>query len=153
MDPLTTNNFILGLTAWAIAFLVVLWISLIIWTYRDIRSRLPRSPDAHPGCAGSCSALPAWHCDLPDHPPPAHPGRRIPAHAGGRGSAPIHRRKPTLPGLRTPHPRDLVGLPELLHQAQKALSPVRQADGAALEPVPLLRHTRPRHAQGKHHHG
>jgi len=40
MDPLTTNNFILGLTAWAIAFLVVLWISLIIWTYRDIRSRL-----------------------------------------------------------------------------------------------------------------
>jgi RNA polymerase subunit RPABC4/transcription elongation factor Spt4 len=39
MDPLTTNNLILGLTAWAIAFLVALWVSLVIWTYRDIRSR------------------------------------------------------------------------------------------------------------------
>jgi len=39
MDPLTTNNFILGLTAWAIAFLVALWVSLILWTFRDIRSR------------------------------------------------------------------------------------------------------------------
>jgi RNA polymerase subunit RPABC4/transcription elongation factor Spt4 len=39
MDPLATNNIILGLTAWAIAFLVALWLSLIIWTYRDIRAR------------------------------------------------------------------------------------------------------------------
>ena len=39
MDPLMTNNIILGLTAWAVAFLVVFWISLIIWTYRDIRAR------------------------------------------------------------------------------------------------------------------
>ena len=40
MDPLTSNNLILGVAAWAIAFVVVFWISLIIWTYRDIRSRL-----------------------------------------------------------------------------------------------------------------
>jgi hypothetical protein len=40
MDPLTSNNIILGVAAWAIAFLVVFWISLMLWTYRDIRSRL-----------------------------------------------------------------------------------------------------------------
>ncbi len=40
MDPLTSNNLILGITAWVIAFVVVFWISLMIWAYRDIRSRL-----------------------------------------------------------------------------------------------------------------
>jgi RNA polymerase subunit RPABC4/transcription elongation factor Spt4 len=33
------SNLIMGLSAWAAAFLVALWLSLIIWTYRDIRSR------------------------------------------------------------------------------------------------------------------
>lgn len=40
MDALTTNNLILGLTAWAVAFLIALWISLMLWTYRDIRARV-----------------------------------------------------------------------------------------------------------------
>lgn len=38
-DPRTLNNLIMGLAAWGAAFLVALWLSLIIWTYRDIRSR------------------------------------------------------------------------------------------------------------------
>ncbi len=38
-DPTSLHNFALFLTAWAVAFLVALWFSLIIWTYRDIRSR------------------------------------------------------------------------------------------------------------------
>jgi RNA polymerase subunit RPABC4/transcription elongation factor Spt4 len=38
-DPQSLNNLITGLTAWAAAFLVVLWLSLIIWTYRDIKAR------------------------------------------------------------------------------------------------------------------
>ncbi len=38
-NPQILSNIITGLTAWGAAFLVALWLSLIIWTYRDIRSR------------------------------------------------------------------------------------------------------------------
>ena len=39
MNPATTSNLIMGLAAWGAAFLVALWLTLIFWTYRDIRSR------------------------------------------------------------------------------------------------------------------
>lgn len=39
MNPQTTTNLITGLAAWGVAFLAALWLSLIFWTYRDIRSR------------------------------------------------------------------------------------------------------------------
>jgi len=39
LDPQTLSNLIMGAAAWGAAFLVALWLSLIIWTYRDIRSR------------------------------------------------------------------------------------------------------------------
>jgi RNA polymerase subunit RPABC4/transcription elongation factor Spt4 len=38
-DANTFRNFILILTAWGGAFLAALWLSLVIWTYRDIRQR------------------------------------------------------------------------------------------------------------------
>lgn len=38
-DPTFLNNFLLIITAWAGAFLSALWLSLIVWTYRDIRAR------------------------------------------------------------------------------------------------------------------
>jgi RNA polymerase subunit RPABC4/transcription elongation factor Spt4 len=38
-NPQTINNLIMGATAWGAAFLTALWLSLILWTYRDIRSR------------------------------------------------------------------------------------------------------------------
>ena len=39
LDPTNLSNFMLILTAWGGAFLAALWLSLIIWTYRDIRAR------------------------------------------------------------------------------------------------------------------
>lgn len=39
-DPTSLNNFLLILAAWGGAFLAALWLSLILWTYRDIRSRV-----------------------------------------------------------------------------------------------------------------
>jgi RNA polymerase subunit RPABC4/transcription elongation factor Spt4 len=39
IDPAFLSNLILVLTAFGGAFLAALWIALIIWTYRDIRSR------------------------------------------------------------------------------------------------------------------
>lgn len=39
LDPTFLNNFTLVLTGFGIAFLVALWVSLVIWTYRDIRNR------------------------------------------------------------------------------------------------------------------
>lgn len=39
LNPLTLSNLLLGLAIWGAAFLAALWLSLIIWTYRDIRSR------------------------------------------------------------------------------------------------------------------
>jgi RNA polymerase subunit RPABC4/transcription elongation factor Spt4 len=38
-DPNSLSNFILILTAWGGAFLAALWLSLVLWTYRDIQSR------------------------------------------------------------------------------------------------------------------
>jgi len=38
-DPSTLSNFVLILAAWGGAFLAALWLSLVIWTYRDIRRR------------------------------------------------------------------------------------------------------------------
>jgi hypothetical protein len=38
-DPTNLSNFMLILTTWGGLFLAALWLSLIIWTYRDIRAR------------------------------------------------------------------------------------------------------------------
>ena len=38
-DPTFLSGFILVLTGFAGAFLVALWIALVVWTYRDIRAR------------------------------------------------------------------------------------------------------------------
>lgn len=38
-DPTTLSNFTLFGTAFAAAFIAALWLSLVIWTFRDIRSR------------------------------------------------------------------------------------------------------------------
>lgn len=39
LNPATISNFILIATGFAAAFAAALWLSLIIWTYRDIRRR------------------------------------------------------------------------------------------------------------------
>jgi RNA polymerase subunit RPABC4/transcription elongation factor Spt4 len=39
LDPAFLSNAVLVLTAFAGAFVVALWISLVIWTYRDVRRR------------------------------------------------------------------------------------------------------------------
>ena len=39
LDPTFASNLILVLTGFGAAFLAALWISLVIWTYRDIRTR------------------------------------------------------------------------------------------------------------------
>ncbi|MBM3126462.1 MAG: zinc ribbon domain-containing protein [Chloroflexi bacterium] len=38
-DPTFLSNFTLVFTAFGGAFLAALWVSLVVWTYRDIRSR------------------------------------------------------------------------------------------------------------------
>lgn len=38
-DPAGLSNFFLILTAWAGAFVAALWLSLVFWTYRDIKTR------------------------------------------------------------------------------------------------------------------
>jgi RNA polymerase subunit RPABC4/transcription elongation factor Spt4 len=39
IDPVTLRNILLVLTGFAAAFMAALWLSLLIWTYRDIRQR------------------------------------------------------------------------------------------------------------------
>lgn len=39
VDPTSLTNFMLFLAAWGGAFVAALWLSLVIWTYRDIRQR------------------------------------------------------------------------------------------------------------------
>jgi RNA polymerase subunit RPABC4/transcription elongation factor Spt4 len=38
-NPTSLSNFLLILAAWGGAFIAALWLSLVIWTYRDMRSR------------------------------------------------------------------------------------------------------------------
>lgn len=38
-DPASLRNVLLILTAWGAAFLAALWLSLVFWAYRDIKSR------------------------------------------------------------------------------------------------------------------
>jgi hypothetical protein len=38
-DPSTLSNFLVILTIWGGAFVAALWLSLAIWTFRDIRAR------------------------------------------------------------------------------------------------------------------
>lgn len=38
-DPSSLSNYLLIAAAWGGAFLAALWLSLLVWTYRDIRSR------------------------------------------------------------------------------------------------------------------
>lgn len=38
-DPSQLSSYILIATAWSAAFIVALWLSLVIWTYRDMRAR------------------------------------------------------------------------------------------------------------------
>ena len=45
-DPTFLSNLLLILTGFGGAFLAALWIALVIWTYRDIRSRA-RDPLVH----------------------------------------------------------------------------------------------------------
>ncbi len=39
LDPTSLSNILLILAAWGGAFLTALWLSLVVWTYRDIRTR------------------------------------------------------------------------------------------------------------------
>ncbi|TAK12724.1 MAG: zinc ribbon domain-containing protein [Anaerolineae bacterium] len=39
LNPTTLNSLVLALSAWGGAFLVALWLSLIFWAFRDIRTR------------------------------------------------------------------------------------------------------------------
>lgn len=39
IEPTTLENFLLILAAWGGAFIAALWLSLVIWTYRDVRRR------------------------------------------------------------------------------------------------------------------
>lgn len=39
LDPSTVSEIVVILSIWGGAFLAALWLSLIIWTYRDIRAR------------------------------------------------------------------------------------------------------------------
>lgn len=38
-DPVSLRNALLVLTAWGAAFIAALWLSLVFWTYRDIKNR------------------------------------------------------------------------------------------------------------------
>jgi len=39
LDPTVISNLVLILSAWGGAFLIALWLSIIFWTFRDVRSR------------------------------------------------------------------------------------------------------------------
>ena len=45
-DPTFLSNFVLVLTGFGGAFIAALWVALVIWTYRDIRTRA-RDPLVH----------------------------------------------------------------------------------------------------------
>ena len=99
-DPTSLSNFMLFLAAWGGAFIAALWLSLVIWTYRDIRRRA-RDPLARilAVLVVAVLFLPGSR-DLPDPAPAAYAGRGIPAHPGRRSAAAIDRREHAVPWLQ-----------------------------------------------------
>jgi hypothetical protein len=135
-DPASLSNVLLILTAWGGAFLAALWLSLVFWTYRDIRSR------AHDPLARILAVLVVAVLFIPGIVIYLilRPARTLEDEYPGRGSSSANRRrKSSLPGLWEEGERKLAGLPHLPHQVKKELPPMWETDGAPLGHVPLLR--------------
>ncbi len=71
IDPTTLSSFIMVGTAFAGAFVAALWLSLIFWTYRDIKIQDERSAAKDSGNPDYISLFPAGNNCLPDPSPEA----------------------------------------------------------------------------------
>ena len=65
-DPTSLSNFMLLLVTWGALFLAALWLSLIIWTYRDIRARARDPLGRILAVLGRGGAILTRHRGLPD---------------------------------------------------------------------------------------
>ncbi len=64
VDPAAFKNILLVLTGFAAAFTAALWLSLLIWTYRDIHQRARDPLRAHPGRSGRSNSFLTWFSHL-----------------------------------------------------------------------------------------
>ena len=134
-NPSSLGSFMLILTAWGGAFLAALWLSLVIWSYRDIRSRA-RDPLARILAVLVVAVL-------------FLPGILIYLILRPQRPIAIDRRYALVPGLWAAREGQLAGMPQLPHAFEEKLPPVRQVDGTALESVSILRYACARHAARK----
>jgi len=125
MDQQSLNQLITFAIAAAVATLVAIWLGLIVWTWRDMRSR-SRDPIAQIAAALLVTVL-----NLPGVLVylllrPRETLAEAYEHSLG-GSAPAgHRGKERLPWLRTAYSGTLAGMPGLLYAAEKAMRRVRR---------------------------
>jgi hypothetical protein len=119
LDPRFLSSTILVLSGFAAAFLAALWVALVIWTYRDIRTRI-RDRFVHILAAVLVALLnlPGLIVYLVLRPPRTldeeYQRRRSPAT--------IDRRSEPLPGMRTAHSRRLDHLSNLPDEVEETLS-------------------------------
>ena len=148
-DPTSLSNFMLFLAAWGGAFLAALWLSLVIWTYRDIRQRA-RDPLARilAVLVVAVLFLPGIVIYLILRPPRTLEEEY--QHTLEEEALLQSIEESSLcPGCGRRIKENWTVCPNCHTKLQEELPPVRQADGAALEPVPLLRHAGAGHAPGE----
>ena len=99
LDPTFLSGFTLVLTGFTGAFLVALWVALVIWTFRDIRAR-HRDRLVHFLAAALVALLNLTRSTgLSRIASLCHAGRRIPADAGRGSFITSHRGPDRLPWL------------------------------------------------------
>ena len=123
-----------------ILFVVVLYLSLIYWTYADARRRIHGS-DARRLRHGGVAVPVRGHDRLHDPAPAGVPGGRARARAGdaGRRGAPARVRPLAVPALRLPRRARLRALSELPAQAQGALRQLLAPARPGVDDLPVLR--------------
>ena len=138
---LDTLSKVLGVSVgFLVAFLVIFWISLIVWTFRDIRARAQDFMLQIAATLTSRDLLHRWALHLPDPAPAPDTGRDLRTPARRRITPGRDDRAPDLQQLPCPCRIRFPDLPLLRPKAQASLPKMRTATRTALGILPLLRH-------------
>ena len=153
LDSVSLGNIVMVAVGFAAAFLAALWLAVIIWTFKDIRSRA-RDPLVRilatlvvavlflPGILIYLILRPARTLEDEYQ-------RSLEEEALLQNIEDI----PLCPGCNRRIQPNWIICPSCHTRLRKIWSPLRQADGTAVEPVPLLRCPHSRHAAGQDHAG
>ncbi len=145
IDPTILSKLTVFLTSWGAAFIITLWLSLVFWSFRDIRSRTgDKFMQILSILIVTVLFLPGVLVYLILRPKDTIEEEY---QKSIEEEALLHtiESSPHCPGCGKARWSEMDGLPRLSYPLEKDLPPLQPADGASMEHLPLLRHPSPRH--------